>query len=160
MTRNWEDLYQAHSLELLRYLTKLTGDREEATDLMQDTFVRAITAPIDDPTAIRSWLFRVATNAAMSRFRRRRVLAFLPFRGTEVAVSSAFDVEAHHVRLALASIPSREAAALLLHYESGFSRAEIARMQGLSEEGVKSRLARGRKNFIAAYRRLQRGYRR
>jgi len=39
----------------------------------------------------------------------------------------------------------------------GRSRSEIAAHLGISEEGVKSRLARGRLNFAAAYRRLERG---
>jgi DNA-directed RNA polymerase specialized sigma24 family protein len=39
----------------------------------------------------------------------------------------------------------------------GFSRAEAARILGITEEAVKSRLARGRLNFAAAYKRLERG---
>jgi len=55
------------------------------------------------------------------------------------------------------SIPADQAATLLLFYESGFARGEIADLLNVSEETVKSRLARGRKNFMAAYRRLERG---
>ena len=157
-TTNWDELYSEHAPELQRYLVKLTGDREDATELMQDTFVRAMNAEIDQPGAIRSWLFRAATNVAVTRIRRRRLLAFISFRGTEVAPNAAFDAEAYQVRTALESIPPDQAATLLLHYQSGFTRAEIAEMHGLSEDGVKSRLARGRRSFIAAYRRLQRGY--
>lgn len=156
---DWARLYEAHASALLRYLAKLTNDREAATELMQDSFVRAMRAGIREPAAARAWLFTTATNLAVSRARRRRVLRFVPFAGTEPAPNSAFDAEAHQVRSALAAIPPDHAAALLLHYDAGFTRAEIAGIQGVSEEAVKSRLSRGRKNFTAAYRRLERGLR-
>jgi DNA-directed RNA polymerase specialized sigma24 family protein len=35
----WPELYDAHAAELAGYLWKLTGDREAANDLMQDTFI-------------------------------------------------------------------------------------------------------------------------
>ena len=44
-----------------------------------------------------------------------------------------------------------QAAALVLHYAHGFTRAEIAELVGRSEETVKSRIARGRRAFLAAY---------
>lgn len=154
---DWERLYEAHASQLQRYLAKLLGEREAATELMQDTFVRAMRAEIRDAGAVRTFLFRTATNLALSRARRGRLLAFLPFSGREVAPGGAYDVEAAQVRRALGSIPADQAATLLLHYQSGFTRAEIAEMQGVGEEAVKSRLARGRKAFVAAYRRLQRG---
>lgn len=160
MSADWERLYELHALSLVRYLTKLTGDREAATELMQDTFARGLSADIRDPGAARAWLFATATNLAVSLARRRRLLRFLPFSGGETAPRGGFDHEAHQVRAALRSISAEHAATLLLHYDAGFGRAEIAAMHGVSEETVKSRLARGRKSFIAAYRRLERGLRR
>lgn len=156
---DWERLYEAHASALHRYIAKLTNDGEAATELMQDTFVQGMRSDIREPAAVRTWLFRTATNLAVSHGRRRRLLRFAPFVGTEVAPEPAFDPETHQVRAALGSIPPEHAATLLLHYDAGFTRAEIAQMQGVSEETVKSRLARGRKNFIAAYRRLERGLR-
>jgi len=46
---------------------------------------------------------------------------------------------------------------MLVLRERGFTRDEIAEMSGVSPETVKSRLARGEANFVAAYRRLERG---
>jgi RNA polymerase sigma-70 factor (ECF subfamily) len=144
---------------LVRYLAKLTGDREVAADLTQETFVRAIRAAPDlsDAASARAWVFRTATNLARNYLRRRRIVAFLPFSGRERQEREAFDATADQVRSVLRSLPFEQATTLLLHYYAGFHRSEIARMHGVSEETVKSRLARGRKNFIAAYRRLDRG---
>jgi RNA polymerase sigma factor (sigma-70 family) len=156
---DWASIYGTHAGELAGYLAKLTGDRNTGLELMQETFVQALRAErsIREPTAIRAWLFRTATNLAFNYRRRRALLTFLPFTGAERAVRGTYDHEAEQVRAALRSVPRHQAAALLLFYDSGFKRAEIAALLGLSEETVKSRLARGRKSFMAAYRRLERG---
>jgi DNA-directed RNA polymerase specialized sigma24 family protein len=61
------------------------------------------------------------------------------------------------VRRALGSISDAAAATLLLFYVHGFDRHELAAMLDVSEEAIKSRLARGRRDFMAAYKRLERG---
>lgn len=156
---DWRQLYEEDATVLLRYLAKLTGDREVASELMQETFVRAMRSDprFDDARAAHAWLFRTATNLARNELRRRRIFAFVPFSGAEHAPRASFDVEAEQVSAALRSLPFDQATTLLLHYHSGFHRDEIAALHGVSEETVKSRLARGRANFIAAYRRLERG---
>lgn len=158
---DWRQLYEENATVLLRYLAKLTGDREMASEVMQETFVRAIRANPEFTSArsAHAWLFRTATNLARNELRHRRLLAFVPFSGHEYAPRAGFDIEGDQVRAALRSLPFDQAATLLLHYHSGFDRAEIAELQGISEETVKSRLARGRKNFMAAWRRLERGLR-
>jgi RNA polymerase sigma-70 factor (ECF subfamily) len=159
VTFDWSDLYERHAEELLRYLAKFLGDRERASELMQDTFVRALRRDdsIVDPRAVRGWLFQTATHLALNERRRRSLRRFIPFDGRERSPQEAFDPTAAQVHTALGSISAKEAAVLLLRYHSGFSRVEIASLLGLSEETVKSRLARGRKNFTAAYGRLNRG---
>lgn len=69
------------------------------------------------------------------------------------------DADALQVHQALATLAPAQAATLLLHYQPDLSPREIPDITGVGEEAMKSRLARGRANFIAAYRRLDRGYR-
>jgi RNA polymerase sigma-70 factor (ECF subfamily) len=159
VTMDWAGIYERHASELASYLTRYVGDREVATELMQETFVRGLRADhtIREPGAIRGWLFQTATNLALNERRRRALLRFIPFTGLERSPQEAFDPAAAQVNAALRSIGSDQAAALLLRYHSGFSTGEIASMLGRSEETVKSRITRGRQNFIAAYRRLERG---
>lgn len=159
MTYDWEAVYAEHAAELAGYLAKLVGDRDVGSELMQETFIRGIRAgeSIREPAALRSWLFRTGTNLAYSHRRRRALVAFLPFTGHEPAHGAAFDADTDQVRAALRSIPPNQASALLLFYDHGFARSEVATLLGVSEETVKSRLARGRRSFIAAYRRLERG---
>jgi len=155
---DWHTLYERYAGEIVHYLAKLTADPEAAKDLMQETFVRAIErqGQLRDRAASRPWLYRIATNLAVSALRRRQLRAYLPF-GTAERPDPALSVpEVDQVRAALRSIAPMQAACLILR-ERGFSRREIAAVCGLSEEGAKSRLARGEASFIAAYRRLERG---
>jgi DNA-directed RNA polymerase specialized sigma24 family protein len=156
---NWDEIYGRYSEELARFMVKLLGDRERAADIVHDTFVRAMRSEDDlrELSSVRAWLYKIAANLARNELQRRSLIAFLPFGGHERGAADAFDVEATQIHHALRSIPTDQAVALVLHYQSGFSRAEVASLTGVSEEGVKSRLARGRANFIAAYRRLERG---
>ncbi len=149
----WRELYDAHAAELVGYLWKLTGDREVATDLMQDTFTAGMRdeRALRDPAKARAWLFRIATRLAIKRLRRARLMAFVPFLGTERSSDGPPDVEALAVREAMRAISPDQATALVLHYAHGFTRTEIAELVGRSEETVKSRIGRGRKAFLAAY---------
>lgn len=159
MSVDWAALYEEHAQELAGYLAKLLGDREIASELTQEAFIRGLRSEhtLREPAAALGWLYRTGTNLALSHLRRRAMLRFLPLTGVEVAAPETFDLEADQVRAALRSINTDQAATLLLFYDVGFDRREIAAMLGVSEETVKSRLARGRKDFLAAYRRLERG---
>ena len=156
---DWEGAYDAHAHQLLAYLTRLVHNTETARDLLQDTFVRAIRAERDlrDQERLPAWLYRIATNLAYRHLRRSRRLAFVPFVYAERIAVDGADSIALDVHAALNALAPEQAAALLLHYQQGFSRREIADICGIGEEGVKSRLARGRANFLAAYARLDRG---
>lgn len=159
VTIDWATMYESHAAELTGYLTKLSADRDVASDLMQETFIKGMRAgsSIRDAGAVRAWLYRTATNLARNHRRRRALLRFVPFSGEERSAQGAFDADADQVRQALRSVSADGAATLLLFYVHGFSREELAAMFDISEETVKSRLARGRRDFMAAYRRLERG---
>ena len=153
---DWYALYQTHAGELGRYVMKLVRNDETAADIVQDVFVRAMRAEhqLADLHAVRAWLYRIASSVAIEHLRRRRVLAFVPFAGTETDERDILDPEIDHVRRALASLPPAQAVTLVLCLQEGFSRREAASVLRVSEETVKSRLARGRVAFASAYRRI------
>ncbi|HZP96627.1 MAG TPA: RNA polymerase sigma factor [Candidatus Limnocylindria bacterium] len=150
---SWRDVYDALAAELLRYLWHLTRDREVATDLMQDTFLAAMRdeGQLRDPNKVHPWLYRIATRLATRRLQRARLVAFLPFSGREQSERGEPDIERIAVRAALAAVSPDQAVALVLHYAHGFTRTEIAEITGRSEETIKSRIARGKGAFLAAY---------
>jgi DNA-directed RNA polymerase specialized sigma24 family protein len=81
-----------------RYLLRLTGSHDEALELTQEAFIKAWEAlPAWRPEAqFRTWLFRIASNAAMDTLRRRKVIDFVPlpedYLGFMLAGGSAITV--------------------------------------------------------------------
>jgi RNA polymerase sigma-70 factor (ECF subfamily) len=71
---DFQRLYRVYSRKILNYLYRMTGSREEAEDLAQETFVlayRKITT-VKDPRRFQSWLFRIAQNNVYQRYRGKK----------------------------------------------------------------------------------------
>lgn len=70
----WEELYEDHYKELVSYGTRMSGSKELAEDLVQETFVKALmnTETVEDltPTKRRAWLYRTFKNLFFDRYRR------------------------------------------------------------------------------------------
>jgi RNA polymerase sigma factor (sigma-70 family) len=157
---DWRVVYERYAEEIGHYVAKIARDPDLATDVVQATFVRALERErqLRDRTFVRAWLYRIATNLAVSELRRRQLRARFrldrsdPAAPTDPAVRVA---ETDQVRRALASVPPGQVSCLVLR-ERGFTRSEIAEICGIGDEAVKSRLARGEATFVAAYHRLER----
>ena len=158
---NWTYVYDAHGQTLLRYLRRFTARRDEAEDLLHDVFERAMSATeVPDDAALLPWLYRIASNTAISHLRRAAIRRLLPLSALREAIAPVVERDdLALVRQALRSIPPAQAVALVLVHHEGFARRDAARLLGVPEETLKTRLARGRLNFAGAYARLQRGLR-
>jgi RNA polymerase sigma-70 factor (ECF subfamily) len=152
----FEALVARYQAALFRYLRGLVNDPEQARDLLQETFLRAYRSigTLDDPSLLRSWLYRIAHNQAYSALRRRRLISWLPLTFGLHLSTPAPDrgaVELARVEEALGRIPIQQRAALLLHLVAGFSYAEVAALLQVSEGTVRMRISRARAAFRAAY---------
>lgn len=155
---NWTAAYERDAPDLLRYLRRFVRTTDRAEDLLQETFVHAMAAdrvPTEDE--LRPWLYRIASNLAISQLRRDRRRALLSFRHSQPESRSIQIEDLEHVRIALRSIPPDQAIALVLTVHHGFSRTEAASILMIPPETLKTRLARGRLNFAAAYGRIGHG---
>lgn len=127
---------------LYRYAFKLTGSKEEAADLVQETCVRAVVhqekLPAENPIA---WLIRVASNLYIDKYRRRkRETAHLERLKREQPVSTP-GAEARIEALSLLDGLEPELRLIvILKHAQGYTYEEIGRMTGLKEGTVKSRL--------------------
>jgi RNA polymerase sigma-70 factor (ECF subfamily) len=152
----FESLMARYQAPLFRYLRGLVSDPEQARDLLQETFLRAYRSigTLDDPSLLRSWLYRIAHNQAYTVLRRRRLISWLPLAFSQHLSSPAPDrgtLELARVEEALGRIPVQQRAPLLLHLVAGFSYAEVAALLQVSEGTVRMRISRGRAAFRAAY---------
>jgi len=150
---DFDDLYAAHYGALTVQLYAYFGDRQEAQDVVQEAFCRALqrwkqVSAYDDPVA---WVRRVAWNLATSGWRRRRTaLAFLRrHRDEEHADGPGPDRVA--VVAALTALPAAQRRAMVLHYLADLPVAEIADREGVAEGTVKSWLHRGRTALAAQF---------
>jgi RNA polymerase sigma-70 factor (ECF subfamily) len=152
-------LYERHARAIARYVWRFARDADNAADLVHETFLRAVRTPgipAEEGRALR-WLYRVATNVAIDDVRRRKRLRFIGIDRMNLGEDTRSNDTVTLVRAALQNIPPEQAATLVLKLHEGFSRAEIAELLGTTEETVKTRLARGRLNFAASFRRMERG---
>ena len=74
-----EMLYRRHAGSLLAMTIRLLGNRGEAEEIVQDTFVTAFEqlGTLREPGAVRGWLGQIAVNLVRRRFRRARLMRFL-----------------------------------------------------------------------------------
>lgn len=151
-------LYDAYTPALLRYLKRLTGSREEAEELVQEAFLKALRhwEQLETNTNAHAWLFRIARNAAYDSFRRRRRGPILEQGEPELdrlpppsAEADLGDLEA--VRVTLRHLPPRYRVPLMLHSVEGYPLDAIADALGWKLGTVKSRLHCAQTQFRARY---------
>ena len=152
----WRDLMDAHLGAITGYAWHMLGDRAEAEDVAQETFIRFMKkAPGWRPGAarLRTWLLRVAINLCLDRLRARRPRAELNVEfdaaleadpGGVARIDGGID-HRRVVRRALRELPERQAGAIALVHYLGLTNAEAAETMSISVDALESLLARGRR---------------
>ncbi|MBV9232962.1 MAG: RNA polymerase sigma factor [Candidatus Eremiobacteraeota bacterium] len=134
-------------MKLARYLRRMVGDAEAALDLTQEVFLSAYRMLRADPQRdlTAGWLYRAATNAAISLLRRKKLFRMLPLdREVDRNVWRLDELSASSVDLqsALAQLPAQQSAALLLTTYAGYSSAEAAQILGTTSDAIRQRVCR------------------
>ncbi len=163
------ELVRRYGDSLLGYLMRMSGNREQAEDLFQETFKRVH----EKAHTLRSehfkpWLFTIATHLAIDGLRRRRRLKVVSLnqkldcdegRCEELSAVAVADgscepsqetvraEQAEQVRLAIESLPDRQRATLVLAYFQQLSYAEVAEVLGCSVGTVKTQMYRALKTL-------------
>ena len=150
----WLDVFLENQNELLAFLKRKAGARDQSRDLLHDLFVRmaqnATAAGIDDP---RAYLFRAATNVAIDAARadRHRRTEPPPPGGEDLhrrdPSPDALETAIARDRLrrldeALAKLPEETRAMIYLLRIEGQSYDRVARLFGLSKSTVEKRVAK------------------
>lgn len=154
-------LFETYQGPITGYLYRMVGDRELADDLTQDTFIKAYKAlgRTNEDLNFRAWIYRIATNTAVSHFRRRKIIQWLPFGPSTPEPAAESHVaeslsERELIEATLARLNPSYGSALLLRHQQGLSLEETADALGVSVNAAKVRLYRARKAFIQAYQTL------
>jgi RNA polymerase sigma-70 factor (ECF subfamily) len=168
-TAAFGELVCRHGDSLLGYLTRMTGSKEQAEDLFQETFKRVHEkADTFRGTRIKSWLFAIATNVAIDDMRRGRRLQVVSLNrkldcddeeGQELSSVAVADdsyepsqkaimaERKEQVRQALELLPARQRATLVLAYYQQLSYPDVAQVLGCSVGTVKTQMYRALKSL-------------
>jgi RNA polymerase sigma factor (sigma-70 family) len=152
----YEQLYRWFERPVFTLALRLTGQREEAQDVLQETMLKLFDRLQDfrGTSPFWGWLRQIAVNEALMRLRKRGRM------GAEAEFEEA-DLEAHETLLppraadaallarALAELPDATRSVLWLYHAEGYTHEEIAGLTGRTISFSKSQLARGTRRLRA-----------
>ena len=129
-----------------------------AADFAQDTFIKAYKAQdsLEDRAKARAWLYQIAHRVVLDEMRRRRIVRFIPWTGESHGAAPSAEHLAMEMRLsgplarALARIPERQRAALLLAEVNDLTGLELAGTLGVSHVAARALLTRARESLRQA----------
>src|SRR5215217_1805087 len=155
----WEELYESYGPRLRPFAYRLTGNRHDADDLVQETFVRALPRldRLDPETAdIGPYLFTTLRNLflkSVERGRRMEPTADVPEPATPVPIeddperSTLLHRQQEEVLVANARLAPRQRLVLALRELEDRSYADIAVVVGLKENAVAQLISRARESL-------------
>jgi RNA polymerase sigma-70 factor (ECF subfamily) len=142
------ELFRRHKDRMWALALRTTGNRELASDCVQDAFINAYrrAGSFRFDAAFTTWMHRIVVNACLDRLRREKPTSAIP---EDDRIADPVDAHASReavldVRAALARLPETQRAALVLVDMHGLSVAEAAQVLEVAEGTIKSRCFRGR----------------
>ena len=168
-TTAFGELVRRYGDSVLGYLTRMTGSKEQAEDVFQETFKRVHEkADTFRGTRLKSWLFAIATNVAIDGMRKSRRLQVVSLNqkldcddencqelSTIAVADNSYEPsqkaimaeQKEQVRQALELLPARQRATLVLAYYQQLSYPEVAQVLGCSVGTVKTQMYRALKTL-------------
>jgi RNA polymerase sigma-70 factor (ECF subfamily) len=154
----FNDLVLCYQEQLFALVVRMVPDRDQASDCVQEAFFSAYrNLKAFRGGSVKSWLSRIAINAAMDTQRLRKRRPADPYPELEDdswqppadasadPVNSSLTAERHRaLNQALAQVTDDQRTAIVLYDVEGYDYGEIATMTGVSLGTVKSRIHRGR----------------
>lgn len=153
-----DHLIEQYQHRLLRYLISLTGNRELAEDLFQETWIRVLERghQYNSNYEFSTWLYAVARNLTIDYLRKKSPVSLDGLMEDEDQASfepvdarpMAWEVvqqheQAERINAALMSIPAEYRESLVLRFQEGLALREIAEVTGAPLGTIKSRVCRG-----------------
>lgn len=145
-----EELYGKFYKEILAYCSAMTKDRAAAEDLVQETYMRAMThwEDLEDRSRgqCRAWLYKTARNLFIDQARKQS--RETPAEEEQLAIA-AFqeDLSQAAVGQLIARLPEREKALFTMRYFDGYNSKELGELFDLPPATVRSRLASAKRRL-------------
>ena len=147
----FEQMMRAHDRQVYRVALRLLGSAEDAQDVAQEVFLRLHRSlhRIDADRALGAWLYRVTVNICRDTLRARRTTQPIE-EATAFSLEATPHVESERrethrlVEKALARLPEKERAAIVLREIEGLTTSEVAGVLGSSEGTVRAQISMAR----------------
>lgn len=146
-------LVHAYAPSLFNLAAKMTGSRDEAPDIVQETFFRAYRdlGRFDGRARFQSWLFGICVNVCYDAGKRRKRAAkeepelLDGLAGTACGADDALAARQEEARMrrCLERLPEALRAAVLLRFQEDLALADVAQSLGIGLSAAKMRVARG-----------------
>jgi RNA polymerase sigma-70 factor, ECF subfamily len=161
----FEDIMQRHEKEIMRYLMRVSQDRDDAADLFQETWLRAYRGypGLEPDSNVRPWLYTIATNVWRNRFRddarRSRVIVETKSDSAAAEVvgkTHQFNPDSEgyaavRIRELISELPTKQQQALNLRHFAGLSYEEIAVVMDCSEDSARANVSQAVKKIRAQW---------
>lgn len=139
-------LYTVYRPELLRYCCRICGNVSDAEDLLQETFIRALShldllEDLNEPKR-RAWLYQVVKNLFYDNCRKQALAQSHRIPSEEETDGGFSELE---TAMLLSTLPPELSQLFIKRYFQGYSSKELAEEYGLSPSGVRAALSRARK---------------
>ncbi len=149
----FEPLYQHYKERIYRYLFLRVRREEDAADLTQQVFLKALSALPgyrERGIPFAAWLFRIAHHTASDTYRRKKSVVSWDVLSNDEQLIAETDLESHilqqerlaHLRQLLGQLDPSKRELLALRFSAGLSATEIALVIGKSQAAVKKQLTR------------------
>lgn len=144
----FDELVRRHQRHVYRLCYRFAGNHEDASDLAQDVFIRAYKGlrGFKGQSAFATWLYRIGVNVCLNRVGSRRAARIVTLERVDRIVTDAEradgallrDERAAEVRAAIARLPKKQRAALILRVYHELPHEQIAEVLGSSVGAVKA----------------------
>ncbi|MBI4817933.1 MAG: RNA polymerase sigma factor [Deltaproteobacteria bacterium] len=160
-----ETLYRAHASDVARWAGRLGGPAVDVEDVVHEVFlvVRGELAMFRGEAKLTTWLYRITLNVVRHHRRKQRLASWFGWAeegATPADVLLERKEEIQTLYRVLDTLPEKYRTVLVLHEIEEKSGPEIAELTDVTVSTVWVRLHRGRKLFLRALDRLEKGARR
>jgi RNA polymerase sigma-70 factor (ECF subfamily) len=153
-------LFERHHLALFDFLSRMTGDRTAAEDMVQDVFVRMLKyrATFRDEGRFQTWMFRIARNARADYFRERGAVDEVSDEGIDPAAETPgparlleMGEDVALLKRALLRLRADRRELIIFTRYRGMKHDEIGELLGIDAGAVKVRIHRAMKELRHIY---------
>lgn len=140
-----------HYDEISYYIQRLTGDKNLAKDLTQETYTRVLeVSQTSDMSIQKAYLYKVAKNLVIDKARKDKTFIQAPYEEDKHSISehehpesiASQEIRKNKLKQCIQDLSPQNKKAFILHYYKGYTRKEISVIMGITTNAVEKNITR------------------